>query len=123
MTRLSAALAAAALIALACLGAACETHSCQNACSRVYYECNGTGITPIQPGLSQDDAFDQCVTACSRALYTTSRVSGEDVEDIGEYDLQTSNDALKFIDCVEKVDLGDPQCVEDYDSICPWIRW
>ncbi len=100
----------------------CETHTCQSACNRIYFQCNGTGITPIVPGDDQETAYDYCVEQCSRALYTTSR-SADAEEDLGNYDLQTPEDAHQFIECVELVDISDPQCLTDYDSYCPWIRW
>lgn len=109
----------------ALLAGGCETHTCQSACRKVYYECNGgTGMTPIVPGNDQEAAYDQCVEACTAALYSTSRSEGDDSGDVvASYNLHTPDDAMQFIDCVEHVDLEDPECVTDFDAHCPWIRW
>jgi len=116
---------AVVLVGLAGAGSACETHTCQSACRKIYFECNGgSGMQPVIPENTRDEAYDQCVEACGSAMYSTTRTDGDDGAGVeASYDLHTPDDALAFIDCVEHVELADPQCVTDFDAECKWIRW
>lgn len=114
------------LFAGSMLVSGCETRTCASACQDIYFECNaGQGMVPVQIGKSQDEAYSECVTSCNTALYSVSRAVDADSsgDAIASYDLSEPDDAMNFIDCVQHQDLASPQCVTDYDSWCPWIRW
>jgi hypothetical protein len=120
--------AATVLMLALCALSACESYTCEGACGQYYLGTEGNCGRPsiLGNGTQPEDAFDNCVDACTEALYNTANESNEQLDSGNRWTLSSMSDAEKFINCVAEQDYSEAafnQTCADLDYTCTWFRW
>jgi len=115
------------LLAL-CLLTACQSYTCEGACGQYYLGTEGNcgRASVLGNGTQPEDAYENCVDACTEALYNTANESSDQLDGGNRWTLSSMSDAEEFINCVAEQDYSEAafnQTCADLDYSCTWFRW